>query len=256
MGSANPSTTLLVDDEPDARRLMQLLLADYPEFQVIGEAANVADAMLIMERHLPDLVFLDIEMPGGDGFELIRQMHQRHMEAEVIFVTAYNHYAIEAIKAAALDYLLKPVDEAQLRTAISRFKCKQKKAGGGGYDKLIHYLEHPHRIRINVRSGFILIDPSEVVYIQADGNYTEVFLRDGKAELSSTNLGTILNDLPTADFLRISRSLSININYLVRVNRLKHFCVMRLDGKEISLKITRQHLKKLDDWVADRIQHS
>lgn len=251
-----PCTTLIVDDEPEARRLIRILLEAYPEFQLLGEAANVADALYMMERHLPDLVFLDIEMPGGNGFELIKQMHQRDMETEVIFVTAYDQYAIEAIKTAALDYLLKPLDEAQLRAALSRFKCKQKKAAGGGYDRLIHYLEHPQRIRINVRSGFILIDPADVVYIQADGNYTEVFLRDGKSELSSTNHGTILNELPQADFMRISRSLSININYLVRVNRLKHICVMRLDGKEVPLKITRQHLKRLDDWVSERIQNS
>ncbi|HRZ76466.1 MAG TPA: LytTR family DNA-binding domain-containing protein, partial [Bacteroidales bacterium] len=242
-----PLTTLLIDDEPDARALLRMMLHGMNEVHIAGEAGDVNSALEMIEEKLPDLLFLDIEMPGGGGFELVRKMQALDLKPDIIFVTAFSQYAIEAIRASAFDYILKPIDEAQLRKAVNRLRCQRKQMGGRGIGQLVEELRKPARLRVNVRSGFLMLEPAEILYLEADGSYTDIYMCNGRHELTSTNLSQILDQLPARDFLRISRSLCINLAYLTRIDRNKHCCILQEGEKKYELHVSRRYFSRIDE---------
>ncbi|HRY98597.1 MAG TPA: LytTR family transcriptional regulator DNA-binding domain-containing protein, partial [Bacteroidales bacterium] len=186
-------------------------------------------------------------MPGGGGFELVRKMQALDLKPDIIFVTAFSQYAIEAIRASAFDYILKPIDEAQLRKAVNRLRCQRKQMGGRGIGQLVEELRKPARLRVNVRSGFLMLEPAEILYLEADGSYTDIYMCNGRHELTSTNLSQILDQLPARDFLRISRSLCINLAYLTRIDRNKHCCILQEGEKKYELHVSRRYFSRIDE---------
>jgi two-component system LytT family response regulator len=237
---------LVVDDEPEARDLLLTLLEHAGGVELAGTAEGVDEAFEQIVSKNPDLVLLDIQMPVKNGFELVRMVHEEGLDTGFIFVTAYEEYAIEAIRSSAFDYLLKPVDLAELQKTISRFKDQFK-----GNDirhqlgKILQVLARESRIKVNTRTGFILINPEEVVHCCAAGNYTEVHLVNRRKEILTSNLGKFMELLPPGKFFRISRSGMININYLIRVDHKAGTCRLKGDP-EIELKVARQRRYELD----------
>jgi two-component system LytT family response regulator len=173
-------------------------------------------------------------------------LHERGMDQGYIFVTAYDEYAIAAIKASAFDYLLKPVDPVELEDAIDRFRnSREEQILKERIDQLLDSLGVGSRIKLNTRSGFLVIAPEEIVCCIADGNYTRIFLRQGRQEIISSNLGSVESMLDEEGFFRISRSGIINFKYLVQVDTKKGIC--KLEGEQLlELKVARNRLKKLE----------
>ena len=169
---------IIVDDEPEARDIIASLLADFGDVEVLSKDESVDDAYLSIVRHEPDLVFLDIDMPKKNGFELIHKLKASKYSPAVIFITAYNQFAIDAIKHAAFDYLLKPVDIDELKRSIVRYKEEvRSKSTLSRIENLLQALQE-EKIRFNARTGTIYINPAEIVYCQADGNYSDLYLSD------------------------------------------------------------------------------
>jgi two-component system LytT family response regulator len=195
----------------------------------------------VRETH-PDLILLDIQMPVKSGFDLVDNLRHSKHQLGYIFVTAFDEYAIKAMRASAIDYLLKPVDPELLKDAIWRFREeRQQNVLNERIDNMLNDLGIGRRIKVNTRTGFLVLDPKEIVCCKADGNYTEIFLVKGRSEIISSNLGSMEKKLSGDGFFRISRSGLINLDYLSYVNSKSAIC--RLVGNPvIELKVARNRL--------------
>jgi len=239
---------LLVDDEPEARELLKYMLLVNKGVSVVGTAGTVDEAVNLMQSERPHLVLLDIQMPEKDGFHFIEQVHRSGESPGIIFVTAFEHYAIQAIRNSVFDYILKPVHQEELDSAIERFRIRERKVQNQDLHKLVEALQGsgPNRIKLNTRSGYVLIDPSEVAYCQADGNYTHIQLTRGNSEVITQNLGAIEEILEGRTFFRASRSYLLNLRYLTRVDRKSCHCILEYAGESCTIKIPAQKVRLLE----------
>lgn len=241
---------MIVEDEICAQNILEDMLSELPEIKVADKVTNVDDAIVSTVNHHPDLVFLDINLPGKNGFELIHELNNLHIIPIYIFVTAYNDYAISAIRHSAFDYLLKPINPAELRATIDRLKYSFSR--DDLRDRLDILLDNVHKtkLRFNNRTGFVFIDPAEIIYCRADGNYTEIIIAEGQVELVTLNIGSVEEMLPGHQFLRISRSIIINQKYLSRICRKARICLLDKDHSRFQLDISKSYLKQIDKNVA------
>lgn len=239
-------TLFIIDDESSARELLHNLLLDEEYLNIIAEAGNVDEAMPLIMKHQPDILLLDIQMPKKDGFVLVEMLSQHNFLPEIIFITAYDQYAIRAIKASAVDYLLKPVSKEDLIKAIEKAAKRLKRNNPAEqYSSLISYLKNSHKIKFKNRTGFIMIDANDIIYCKADSNYSVLKLNNGKSQTVSLNLGKVEELLPENGFCRISRSTIINLNYLTEVDRKGIVCHLN-DGDHHILPVSRKLLKILE----------
>lgn len=199
--------SLIVDDEKNSRDLLRAMLKDHcPEVEVIGEADNVASAGLIINSRQPDLVFLDIQMPGGSAFEFAENMVKKK-GANTVFVTAYNQYALNAIKAGASDYILKPIDIEELQQSVKKIVKKREEESEPAIQLNNETLLIPHT------KGFKLVDTSKIIRLEADNNYTTLFLTDGNKIIASKGIKDFEDKLSPSSFSRIHKSHIINLTH-------------------------------------------
>lgn len=237
---------VIVDDERSARELLRGLLLDFPGVTIAGEAASVDEALPMILKTQPDLLLLDIQMPNKDGFALVEKLLEHDANVEVIFVTAYDKYAIRAIKASAFDYLLKPAKKKDLRDSLLKFAEKvQFERMNEKFSHLSYQLSDKKKLKFRNRTGFSMIDPDEILFCRADSNYTVIELDSGKRLTVSMNLGKVEEMLPGLCFSRISRSVIINLHYLVEVDR-KHMTCGILNQTRHILPVTKKYMKQLE----------
>lgn len=200
---------LIVDDERLARVGIKKQLARFPDLEVVGECGDGASAVEAIQRLRPDLVFLDVAMPGGDAFEVIARVGPTRMPA-VVFVTAYDEHAIRAFETDAVDYLLKPVDPERVNDAVSR--ALRRLDLPGRLEAVLKRLQPSHdesrRIAIEEDGRFHFVDPRAVTWVEADGNYA-LLHAGGRAHRLRTTLEAIQQRLGPA-FLRVGRSILVN----------------------------------------------
>ncbi|MFT7775440.1 LytR/AlgR family response regulator transcription factor [Roseateles sp.] len=221
-------TAVVAEDEAALRgELVEQLGRLWPELSVVGEAADGLEALRLLDRHQPDILFLDIEMPGATGIDVARQVGGR---AHVVFVTAYDQYAIAAFDQGAVDYLLKPLAGARLFTAISRLKARLGQSPaplGGVLDQLAVRPvaaapsggRAPLRwINASVGQTLRLITVDEVMFFQSDNKYTRLALKDGEA-LIRKPLKELIDELDAQQFWQIHRSTLVNVNAIASVSR-------------------------------------
>ncbi len=239
---------LIVDDEPEARELLKYMLQDKENLEVVGLAGNVDEAMVLLNQTDPHLVLLDIQMPGKDGFNFIELVQEKGLEPGIIFVTAYEHYAIQAIRNSVFDYIMKPVRQGELDGAIGRYRSSRKRIRKQDLSQLIEALKETstRKVKLNTRAGYVLINPQEVIYCQADGNYTHILLLNGAQETTTQNLGSIEGLLKGNSFFRASRSYLLNLKYLTRVDRKSSSCILEYGGESCTIKIPAQKIKLLE----------
>lgn len=242
--------TIIVDDEPEGIDILSSLLSNYGDIQIIEQCSNADQAIESIVKFVPDLVFLDIQMPIKSGFDVILEM--KHLQITgpfIIFTTAYDKYAIQAIKFAAFDYLLKPIDMEELNKTLMRFKTNILK--NNFFHKIdtlcknVEKLKDP-KIKFNSKNGFIIVDIDEIMYFEAQGNYTCIFFDDKKSEVLSGNIGQISKILPSGKFHKINRSFIINLEYLKSVNRKNKICIIEKDGFKKDLPIVSEAIKELE----------
>jgi two-component system LytT family response regulator len=239
-------SALIVDDEDNARILLTKLLEESLLFEDIRLAQSVDTAYTEMSRFEPDIIFLDIKMPGKDGFAFIQDLPQGYKLQKIVFVTAYDQYAIKAIKNQAFDYLLKPVNRLELNQCLSRFIEKKNESNKIEQPlKIIEIHERLARIRVNTRTGTLFINPADILFCKAEGNYTSV-CTGKKHYLCSMNLGKVEELLPKNGFIRIGRSYIVNYEYITMLDRKECTIMLVRNSESVSVKIPRQHLKDLD----------
>lgn len=230
--------TLLVDDEHDAHIIMTSLLGQYcPEVEIIGSAYNVAEAVSMINTHKPDLVFLDIQMPEQSGFQLLDQFES--IDFEIIFVTAFSEFALRAFQVSAADYLMKPVDVARLKQAVSKVdKQLASSESRQKYSLLKTNLktESFTRMALPVSDGLIFIELKDIVYLNADGPYCNVLTNSGQKYLVSKTLKKFEELLSSSPkFFRPHRSFLINMDYVQKFLRQDGGYVVLQDEHQIPI---------------------
>ncbi len=221
---------IIIDDEERARNgLRQLLALSCPDVEVVADCADVPSAVIAINRHRPEVVFLDIEMPQYSGLELFNFFSE--VNFEVIFVTAYSEFAIRAFELNAIDYLLKPVDGEKLKNAVSKLERRNSEryvALQEGYAR-----QEFHRIALPVSDGLLFVEVADIMLLEAEGAYTHVWLRNGSKLLVSKRLiffEQVLGDRPF--IIRVHRSFMVNFNHVTKYSKAES--LLSLDnGKTI-----------------------
>jgi two-component system, LytTR family, response regulator len=237
---------LIVDDEENARILLNKLLEETLLFDDIRSAQSVDSAYNELNRFEPDIIFLDIKMPGKDGFTFIQELPASAQAQKIVFVTAYDQFAIKAIKNQAFDYLLKPVNRKELKQCLQRYLEENKTEKVPDQTaKIPESHERIPRIRVNTRTGTLFINPADILYCKAEGNYTTV-CTGKKQHLCSMNLGKVEELLPKNGFIRVGRSYIVNYEYITMLDRKECTIMLVREGESVTVKIPRHHLKDLD----------
>ena len=231
---------IIVDDEINSRAILQNYLTKYcPTVQVIGEARSVSETIeLLNSVEHPDIVFLDVEMPYGNAFDFIEQMPDR--DFEIVFVTAYDHYAVEALNAQATYYLLKPIAIDLLIKAVQHItdiKKREKEL----LDKILvpKITITQSKITIPAQDGFEILSISDILYCEADDNYTKIYLEKGTKLVSKTlkYFEDLLND---KGYARIHKSYLVNINKVTKYKKGKGGSVTLSSGKELPVSSSKK----------------
>lgn len=211
---------ILIDDEPDAIEVLTELLKLYcPGLQVVATCYTLLEGLKAIKRHQPELVFLDISMPGGNGIELAGEIDPAL--SKVIFTTAYPSYSLNAIKVNAFDYLLKPVDPDDLKNAVSRYRAQHSRTTAA-------YTNTPQLIRLSDKESTLFVEPEKIMYIKALGRYSNVVLEDQRLFTITRNIGELEEELPARLFVRPHKSYLVNIS---GVDKILH-----KDGGFLALK--------------------
>jgi len=238
----NKISALIVDDEKNAREMLGKLLTEFEEINLIASVDGVDSAIPVILDKNPEIIFLDVQMPYKNGFELLHEIKDFDIQPTVVFVTAYDEYAIEAIRHSAFDYLTKPVDPVLLKKAIKRYQCEKNKISSKeNINKILNQLM-PQKIGFNTRSGSIFVGPEEIIYIHAERNYTDIFLTDGNSHTVSLYISEVHEKLPATMFFRISRSAFINTKFIKKLDRKKRLVYLEAAGKQYQLKVGLKYI--------------
>lgn len=236
---------IIIDDEPDNVRLLALQLNLYcPEVQVIAECTKSEDGLESIKRLSPDLVFLDIEMPRMNGFELLQQLDK--IDFSLVFVTAYDKFAVKAFRYSAIDYLLKPIDTRELQDAVKKIERNQRTP----QTQIDHLKQQftsrktlPDKFALPYQNGVTFVALAEILFCEADGNYTKVEMANGQNHVISKTLREIQDILEERDFLRVHRQYIVNLNCIKKYVRGEgNYLIMQND---LSIPISRSHKEKL-----------
>jgi len=231
---------IIIEDEQTSREILRSYLTKYcPTVEVLGEASNIDEALILIRNNELDLVFLDVEMPYGSGFDLLEKLDKTNFE--VVFVTAYNQYAIDALNSHASYYLLKPISIDELIKAVdyvTQIKTRE--------NELQHSVLVPksnqtdHKITIPTQDGFEVLQMKDIIYCKADDNYTELFLKNNQKKLVSKTLKYFEDILKESGFARIHKSFLVNVTYIAAYKKGKGGTVSLSNGKELSVSASKK----------------
>lgn len=213
---------IIIDDEKNALEMLEWMLQKYcPQLEIVATCDSPLEGLEKLKLLKPDLLFLDIEMPQLNGFDLLERLGPHN--ADVIFTTAYNQFAIRAFKICALDYLLKPIDPDDLKAAVQKAEKKNSKVSIDQLEMLLSYMkpEKPKskRIALTASDHLIFVETEKIVYCESDSNYTIFFLVNGEKVMVSKTLKDVEEILEGMDFYRIHASYLINMKHVTKFTR-------------------------------------
>jgi two-component system LytT family response regulator len=238
--------TIIIDDENSASEFLEKMLHRYfpNKFYVCGLSESIDDAIIAIETYQPALVFLDIQMPNKNGFELFKEV--KEINFEVIFTTAHSEYAIEAIKRSALDYLLKPINYIDLLGAVTRYENKSKKESQEKqFNVLLENIDTGDvahkKMAISTETGIEFVKFNSIIYLEAQKYYTKINLLDGTSIIASKTLKSFDELLPSELFFRIHKSYLINMNFVKRFYKIDDFLVELTSGEKLPLSYRKKN---------------
>lgn len=238
--------TLIVDDEQSSRNVLREYLRKYcPAVELVGEAGDVNSALQLIREHKPDLVFLDVEMPGGNGFDLLEQAE--NIDFETIFVTAFDHYAIQAINYSAASYLLKPVSIDDLVNAVNRFeKLKSQSQLSHNTQVILDNLKaaeaQQKKIVLPLLHGFEVVKIEQIIICEAFDNFTNFYFEKHPKTMICRNLKFYEDLLSDSGFLRVHKSYIINLEHVAKYTRGKGGILTMSNGMEIPVSPQKKDL--------------
>ena len=243
---------LLIDDEPSALETMQIMLSKYcPQVSIVGTASNIIGGLRAFNEKKPDIIFLDIHMPHGNGMELLEKLQGE--EVEVVFTTAFEEYAIRAIRLSALDYLLKPIDPQELMDAIRRYEKKHKAQKDFSLIKgLISKIEKPKKIAIVGQDETSYVELDSILYLSSSRNYCNFHIKGRDPIVASRPLADYEELLQPIGFFRIHRSHVVNMAHVSHYKSGRGGYVIMSDNTELEVARTRK--KELIEMMEDFLQ--
>jgi len=241
---------ILIDDEVHCLDTLSMLLTDYcPEVQVMERCMSAKQALIAIEKHQPTLIFLDIEMPAMNGFELLEQFTE--IPFAVIFTTSYDQYAIKAIRFSALDYLLKPIDPKELIVAVNKVQTQKQLPTAEQFQMLLNQVQNKEtgfkKIAVPTSEGFELIPVEQVIRCEADDNYTHLFLKNKTKVVACRTLKDIEEQLQDFNFfVRVHHSYLVNLNEVTKYIRGEGGYLLMSDGATVN--VSRSRKETLMKW--------
>jgi len=237
-------TTIIIDDELNCIKVLQNDLKMFcPEVQILDTCQSAKEAMLSIKRNNPELIFLDVEMPWMNGFEML-EILDKEINFEIIFTTAYNQFAVKAFRVSAVDYLLKPIDSNDLTEAVAKAKKSLKeKEDHSNINNLLQNIKKPsasQKIAISSREGYDFFPLSDIIYCKANGTYTDIMLVNNKKLFLSKPLGEIEGMLPAEFFERIHHSLVVNIQHINQFKKSSGTFIVMDNGDELNVSKSRK----------------
>lgn len=236
---------LIIDDEQRTRELIAKMIESFDMgIEAIPKGENVKSGLEAIREIKPDLVFLDIQMPDGTGFDLLKAVPEKNFE--VIFITAHEEFAIKAIKFSALDYILKPVDPEELRAALERAleTMSEGKPEAHQFDVLQHNIQpnQKRRLVLKTQESVHVVELDHIIRCEADRNYTSFYLTEGKKILVSRTLKDYETLLAGHNFLRVQQSHLVNLNFVDRYDKGNGGAVVMKDGSEVPLSPAKRDI--------------
>lgn len=241
----NQFKVLIVDDETEARSLLRSLLLSINSVKVVGEAENAERALYLLVEHYPNLIFLDINMPGKTGVDLVTLMRERNINVPVVFISAHSEFAIEAIRNEVYDFLLKPIDKKDLQKIVSKYQRLNKKDLAGKLMEILQSIKEESKIQINSKHSYVLVTPSEIVYCISDNGTITIYLNNGKTEVSNATLTQIESKVKAHNFYRLGRSILINQNYIREIIRKSNKCILKHNELEWIIEAPKNSIRNL-----------
>lgn len=231
---------VIIDDEPLSREIIKAYLRNFPEIEVMQECGDGFEGVKAIQQHQPELIFLDIQMPKITGFEMLELVDQK---PAVIFITAYDSFAIKAFEANAVDYLLKPVSEERFQAAILKWKSKVVLTSQEPVERALSAMSatglQQGRIVVKTGSKVKIIPVHEILYIEADDDFVKIYTAEGSF-LKNKTMAFYEQSLNTTQFVRVHRSYILNVNQITKIEpyqKESHMAILR-DGKQIPVSKT------------------
>lgn len=236
-------TAILIDDEKSNSDILTEILKQYcPAVSVVGSCRNIDEAGKLIAATDPQLIFLDIQMPNGSGFDLLDRIRNRQLE--VIFVTAYDNFLLQAIRYSALDYVLKPVNIVEITQAVK--KAEERIASRQANRQLELLLSnmlqpvHAQRIAIPSKEGYVFVPVTDIIRLEASGAYTTIFIHNGESHLTSRNIRDYEDLLPSSLFCRIHHAHLVNLNYIKTYHKGRGGYVEMTNGISIEVSVRKK----------------
>ena len=252
-----PISTIIIDDEKPAREELAFLLKSFPEIHLLAQGKNGLDAVNLIKEHNPDLVFLDVQMPGLDGFGVLQKLVERKLKVpHVVFATAFDHYAVQAFDVNAIDYVLKPFDKPRLIKAIQKVK-KEIEAHTSPTERLEQLVSQlaapkpnstqPTKVLVRSQQRMLLVDSRDLIFASIEGGLISITAKDAEGSSNYRTLEELLDDLDSDSFWRPHRSFLVNIHHIKEVVPWfkSSFMLKMNDKKQSEIPVSRQQTKRL-----------
>jgi two-component system LytT family response regulator/two-component system response regulator LytT len=249
--------TIIVDDEKPAREELAYLLKGFPEINLIGQGRNGVDAVNLIKEHAPDLVFLDVQMPGLDGFGVLKKLVERKMKVpHVVFATAFDHYAVQAFDVNAVDYVLKPFDKARISKAITRARkaIETQIPAADRLEQLVQQLgatrpssPQPAKLLVKSQQRLLLVDAEDLIYASIDGGMITVTTKDVEGVSNYHTLEEMNAALDSEAFWRPHRSFLVNVHHIKEVVPWfrSTYMLKMSDKKQTQIPVGRSQVKRM-----------
>ena len=236
-------TAILIDDEPMALASIERMLTKYcPNVQIIGKTINPKEAINLIDEKKPDLLFLDISMPNMDGFTLLKQL--KCQKSNIVFITAYDEYALKAFKVTAVDYLLKPISKDELISAVTKVS-KRINSSNKNIQNLFEYLQQNKNnidsIALPTMEGLHFVKFGDIVYCKSDGNYTEIFLTSDEKIVISRQIKFLEEKLDGTQFIRVHQSYIVNLNFIKKYLKGRGGILVMTNGDNIPVSVRKKN---------------
>lgn len=236
--------TIIIDDEIKSRETLAYLLdKNCKDIEVIGQGFNVESAVLLINRYKPDLIFLDINLPDGTGFDILKKINSFNLK--IIFITAYNEYAVKAFKFSAIDYLLKPIVTIELIEAVDKvIKYKELEDTNIKYDNFLNNINSPkthHKIVLKTAEGMHVVSVNDIIRCESDRNYTTIFLTNKKTIVVSRTLSKYEELFKNHKFYRVHKSHLINLNHIISYEKKDYGSIIMSDYSKIPISSRKKN---------------
>lgn len=242
----------IIDDENDAILVIEKILQHHSLAKIVGKETDSTNVINKIKDTQPDLILCDIAMPGLSGMELVKQLRSMHFYMDVVFLTAHKDYALDAYKYDVFDYMLKPVDPLEMYDMLDRwYQNNIAKSTFNPVESNPKHSSDPKNVHVkfNNMTGFVVIKPSEIIFMEANANYTFIHLTGQRVETITQNMGTVLSKLDSTFIFRLGRSHAVNTQFVTEVDRRRKICKAHHDGQDHELPISLQRIREIENLL-------